>query len=129
MWNHACYVCQDDRNFNMLVNQTRNINNQLKRYCMNSFDNDKMDYNLQELRNNLNTVSLHCHFMCGTCLKVNEIELINVEQELNNILIHIASELTEKNHIYFNTLQLLRGRYSQKYHCFEKYCLKKFKED
>ena len=126
MLNGACYVCQDERKFHSLVNQTRNVNNQLQRLCNSNVDERSLNTELQELRRNLNGVSLHCHFMCGRCMKVNEIELKNAERNLNKTLLSIANELTSKDEKYYHTLQLLRGTFSQKYHCFDRYCAKKF---
>ena len=66
--------------------------------------------------------------MCGHCSKINETDLKMVEKEMNTIIIQIASEVNEKNSTYFQTLQLLRGTYSYKYNCFERYCMKKFRD-
>ena len=57
--------------------------------------------------------STHCHFMCGVCRKVNDIELRLIEDHLRNLLWKVFFLIYTQGdeELYYNTLRLLQGDY------------------
>lgn len=120
-----CMICNDKKHYNITVSQTRNIVLQLRRFISNN-ETKRFSREEEQFKQNLNLGNQHFHFMCGHCFKVNESEMRNLEQEMNELLVNIAIHLTKKDDKYYETLRLLQGTYSTKYHLFERFCLRKF---
>lgn len=124
-----CLVCNDKRKYEVEVSQTRNIvirlTNMLGENISNRFNREE-----NEILRQLSMHNKHPHFMCGNCYRVNTMELKNLEKKLDTLLVIAIRKTTKKDTIYYETLRLLSGAYSGKYHIFEKSCLKEFaKED
>lgn len=120
-----CIICNDASHYNTIVSQTRNIVFQLRRFVSNT-KNERLSREEEQFKQNLNLGNQHFHFMCGHCFKINESEMRNLEKEMNDLLVEIAIDLTQKDNRYYETLRLLQGAYSTKYHLFESFCLRKF---
>ena len=121
-----CMICQDKKHFSYQVNQIRNIVSRLRVFTHNA--NIEENKEMQELKNALQLHHQHPHFMCGHCIKVNTNELHHLEDEMDELLLQIASIVEKKDRMYYDTLQLLRGTYSGKYTVFERYCKKKWSD-
>ena len=118
-----CLVCNDKRKYEVEVSQTRNIvthlNNMLGENISNRFNKEE-----NEVLRQLSMHNKHPHFMCGTCLHVNISELKNLEDKMDILLVKITKNIDIKGSTFHDTLRILQGSYSGKYHVFEQYCRK-----
>lgn len=118
-----CLICNDVRHYETTVNDVKNIIRRLERYkTKNTIPKDKEYYRLIQ---DLNFDKKHPHFMCGHCFKVNTNTLRIAEDNLNQLLTELTLSLTEKDNVYHEILQSLRGYYPGKYRVIERYVISK----
>ena len=120
-----CLVCNDEHKFNIAINNVQNMIFQLKKIVKTK---EVKNENFYHLFYQFQKDSKHIHFKCGTCQKVNEMQLKNLEKELDEILTTICFQIKSKDTIYFKVLRILQGHYPLKYKIFEKYFLTKLEK-
>lgn len=128
MRQEMCLVCNDKRKYEIEVSQTRNIilhlNSMIGENISNRFNREE-----NELLRQLGMYNKHLHFICGNCYRVNTMELKNLEKKMDTLIVVIARKVEKRDRLYNETLRLLSGSYSGKYHMFQNYCLKKFNQE
>ena len=113
----VCFVCNDDKTFHTAVSEVRNMISVLNRFVKKVEHNEKYYHLIQQLNNDRK----HIHFMCGHCMKVNEMELRNLEYQLDELLVSFLLSAKEKNNYYYEILHMLQGHYPLKYKIIERY--------
>ena len=117
----TCMICNDKRKFQSEVYQAKNIVHRLTILAKN---NTPSEFNNMEkqLLFQLKAFGRHPHFMCGTCSRVNMMDLKNLEDKIDILLVMLTEDIDINGQKYHDILRLLRGAYSGKCKTFEQYC-------
>ena len=115
-----CNCCNDKRRYESHIYTAQNILNRLGNIA-NRYDNEEFSSKEKQLLQHLSMDGKHPHFMCGQCLKVDTQDLKNLEQKIDILIVKIAKNVTHDNREYYDTLRLLQGEYSGKYHILERF--------
>ena len=117
-------VCRAENKFNIEISNIKRITQQVKQ--LSNYEN-KQENNreIRELSSQLMYDKKYIHYMCGTCYKINETVLINLERQLDKLLIDFAIHYTvNKKGELQQILRILSGHYPLKYRSLENYCIK-----
>lgn len=119
-----CHCCNDKRRYESYIYTAQNILTRLSRIA-NKYDYAEFSSKERQLLQYLSMDVKTPHFMCGQCMQVDIQNLKSLEHKIDMFLVQIAKNVTHDNREYYDTLRLLQGEYSGKYHVFERYVRKK----
>lgn len=111
-----CLICSDEKEYRRKLQEAKRIKTFLDNLAR-GMDIDK-DNKFYRVCQSFSMGNSNIHFLCGTCYKVNTMELKNVERDINVLLTTIVLSDIDKK-VYHEVLGVLQGHYPLKYRTFE----------